>query len=202
MPTRGTTLDNFGPCQIVSLSFVWGNANQGIWKFVKFWKNTCYFQTNWIFCIFNWGVRCDVSDTGHTTCCCSFLLLTFPPHNWRTALATKIEVSVIFIVKILFQWCLFGAQEHGVRENKLMINVSSGGNSEFSHGNSNLQPCVNTQRHICENRFYHSIGWSEACAHDDILSLIDEDYKIQYHLQCSIWALLFFNTVDIPVLIK
>ena len=132
-----------------------------------------------------------VSDTGHTTCCCSFLLLTFPPHNWRTALATKIEVSVIFIVKILFQWCLFGAQEHGVRENKLMINVSSGGNSEFSHGNSNLQPCVNTQRHICENRFYHSIGWSEACAHDDILSLIDEDYKIQYHLQCSIWALLF-----------
>ena len=46
---------------------------QGIWKFVKFLKNTCYFQTNWISCILNWGVRFDVvSDAGHT-CCCSLL---------------------------------------------------------------------------------------------------------------------------------
>ena len=72
MATRGSTLGNFGcPCQIVSLSFVWGNANQGIWTFVKFWKNTYYFQTNWISCIVNWGVRCDVvSDASHTCCCC------------------------------------------------------------------------------------------------------------------------------------
>ena len=58
-------------------------------------KNTCYFQTNWISCILNWGLRCDVvSDAGHTCCCCSFFLLTFPPPNWRTSLTTKIEVSV------------------------------------------------------------------------------------------------------------
>ena len=58
-------------------------------------KNASYFQTNWISCILNWGVRCDVvSDAGHTCCCCSFLLLTFPPTNWRTSLTTKIEVSL------------------------------------------------------------------------------------------------------------
>ena len=52
-------------------------------------KKTCNFQTNWIFCILNWGVRCDVvSDAGHTCCCCSFLLLTFAPSNWRTSLTT------------------------------------------------------------------------------------------------------------------
>ena len=63
--------------------------------FVKFWKNTCYFQANWISCILNWGVRCDVvSDAGQTCCCFLFLLLTFPPPNWRTSLTTKIEVSV------------------------------------------------------------------------------------------------------------
>ena len=51
----------------------------------EIWKNTCYFQINWISCILNWGVRCGVvSDAGHTCCCCSFLLLTFPPPNWRT----------------------------------------------------------------------------------------------------------------------
>ena len=39
------------PCQIMSRSFVWGNANQGIWQIVKFKKNKCYSQTNWITCI-------------------------------------------------------------------------------------------------------------------------------------------------------
>ena len=65
--------------------------------FERLWnleKNACYFQINWISCILNWGVHCDaVSDAGHT-CCCSFLLLTFPPPNWRTSLMTKIEVCV------------------------------------------------------------------------------------------------------------
>ena len=28
-------------------------------------KNTSYFQTNWMSCILNWGVRCDVSDEGY-----------------------------------------------------------------------------------------------------------------------------------------
>ena len=84
------------PCQIVSLSFVWDNANQGIWTFVKFKKKTtCYFQANWISCILNWGVCCDfVSDAGHTCCCCSLFPLTFDPPNWRTSLTSKKEVSV------------------------------------------------------------------------------------------------------------
>ena len=64
-------------------------------KVCEIWKNTCYCETNWINCIFNWGVGFDVvSDASHTCCCCSFLLLTFPPPNWRTSLTTKIEVSV------------------------------------------------------------------------------------------------------------
>ena len=55
-------------------------------------KNTCYCQTNWITCILDWGVHFDVvSDAGHTCCCWSFLLVTFPPPNWRTSLTTKIE---------------------------------------------------------------------------------------------------------------
>ena len=33
-----------------------------------------------------------LSDTGHMCCWCSFLLLTFPPPNWRTSLTTRIEV--------------------------------------------------------------------------------------------------------------
>ena len=64
-------------------------------KFVKFWNNTCYFQTNWKSFILNWSVRFDVvSDAGRTCCCCSFLLLTVPPSDWRTSLKTKLEVSV------------------------------------------------------------------------------------------------------------
>ena len=52
-------------------------------------------QINWMSCILNWGVRCDVvGDTGHTCCCCCSFLLTFPPPNWRTSLMTEIEVSV------------------------------------------------------------------------------------------------------------
>ena len=31
------------PCHIMTLSFVWDNASQGIWKSVEFWKNK---QTN------------------------------------------------------------------------------------------------------------------------------------------------------------
>ena len=46
-------------------------------KVCEIWKNTGYFQTNWISCIINRGVRCDVvSDVGHTHCRHSFLLLT------------------------------------------------------------------------------------------------------------------------------
>ena len=64
-------------------------------KFVKFWNDTCYFQTNWISFILNWSVRFDVvSDAGRTCCCCSFLLLTVSPSDWRTSLKTKLEVSV------------------------------------------------------------------------------------------------------------
>ena len=66
-------------------------AFESLWNFEK---KKCYFQTNWISCILNWGVRCDVvSDADHTCCCCYFLL-TFPPPNWRTSLTTKIGVSI------------------------------------------------------------------------------------------------------------
>ena len=71
-------------CQIVSLSFVWGNSNQGVWTFVKL-KKKIHFQTNWISCIPNWGVRCDVvSGAGHTCCCCSFLLCVAIAIPWET----------------------------------------------------------------------------------------------------------------------
>ena len=42
MATRGSIIGNFGPCQIVSMSFV--NTNQGIWKFVELWKGHATFK--------------------------------------------------------------------------------------------------------------------------------------------------------------
>ena len=45
-----------------------------------------------------------------------------------------------------------------------MICGSSSGTSEFGHGNSTaLCLLVRTLRHICANRFYHSIGWCGTC---------------------------------------
>ena len=58
-------------------------------------KRTCYFQTNWIFYILNWDVRC---------LCCRwhrFHVLLFwaspsscPPLDWITSITTQSEVGV------------------------------------------------------------------------------------------------------------
>ena len=40
-------------------------------KVCEILKKKCHFQTNWISCILNWGVRCDaVNDAGYTCSCC------------------------------------------------------------------------------------------------------------------------------------
>ena len=49
-----------------------------------------------------------------------------------------------------------------------MICGYSSGTNEFSHGNSTALCLLVTalwQGRICADRFYHSLGWCEACAH-------------------------------------
>ena len=87
---QGSTIGDFGKALVRSCHCPLSEAMQ-LKAFESLWnveKNACYFETNWISCILNWGVRCDVVSDARQCCCCQFLLLTFPPPNWRTSLTT------------------------------------------------------------------------------------------------------------------
>ena len=72
------------PCQIVSLSFVCGNANQGIWKFVELWNGHATFkQMEYPTFLTGTFVVYAVGDASSTCLCCFELLLLTAPHLIR-----------------------------------------------------------------------------------------------------------------------
>ena len=73
-----------------------------------------------------------------------------------------------------------------VCKNELMICGSFSGTSEFSHGKSTaLCLLVHTQGHVCENRFYHSIG--------KICLLLIDHWSV--HIPTPVWNSSVWNVV-------
>ena len=65
------------PCHIVAPVICLGQWRWKHFKVFEILKTTRYFQTNGIFSILNWDVRCNVvSDAGSTCYCCLLFFLT------------------------------------------------------------------------------------------------------------------------------